>query len=113
MLNFFKHSYISQQVAVVLMALALWMPAFITKSAFIPGEHTTPLYNVVVSIFEFSPLMLNFFPVGGGREADPFQAVDHQHGNDGRRENTAQIKDDLRLLVAASEQQASAMSATL
>ena len=60
MLNFFKHSYISQQVAVVLMALVLWMPAFITKSAFIPGEHTTPLYNVVVSIFDFSPLMLNF-----------------------------------------------------
>lgn len=60
MLNFFKHSYISQQVAVVLMALVLWMPAFITKSAFIPGENITPLYNVVVSIFDFSSLMLNF-----------------------------------------------------
>ena len=58
MLNFFKHSYISQQVAVVLMALVLWMPAFITKSAFIPGEHTTPLYNIIISIFDFSPILL-------------------------------------------------------
>lgn len=59
MLNFFKHSYISQQVAVVLMALVLWMPAFITKSAFIPGEHTTLLYNIIISIFDFSPILLN------------------------------------------------------
>lgn len=59
MLNFFKHSYISQQVAVVLMALVLWMPAFITKSAFIPGENTTPLYNIIISIFDFSPVLLN------------------------------------------------------
>lgn len=59
MLNFFKHSYISQQVAVVLMALVLWMPAFITKSAFIPSEHTTPLYNIIISILDFSPLLLN------------------------------------------------------
>lgn len=59
MLNFFKHSYISQQVAVVLMALVLWMPAFITKSAFIPGENTTPLYNIIISIFDFSPILLN------------------------------------------------------
>ena len=42
-----------------MMALVLWMPAFITKSAFIPGESTTPLYNVIVSILDFSPLLLN------------------------------------------------------
>ena len=41
------------------MALVLWMPAFITKSAFIPGESTTPLYNIIVSIFDFSPLLIN------------------------------------------------------
>lgn len=41
------------------MALVLWMPAFITKSAFIPGESTTPLYNIIVSIFDFSPFLIN------------------------------------------------------
>ena len=59
MLNFFKHSYLAQHLAIVMMALVLWMPAFITKSAFIPGESTTPLYNVIVSILDFSPLLLN------------------------------------------------------
>ena len=59
MLNFFKHSYLYQQIVIVLMALVLWMPAFITKSAFIPGEHNTPLYNVIISVFDFSPFLLN------------------------------------------------------
>lgn len=59
MLNFFKHSYISQQIVIVLMAILLWMPAFITKSAFVPGEYNTPLYNIIISIFDFSPLLLN------------------------------------------------------
>lgn len=59
MLNFFKHSYLAQNVVVVMMALVLWMPAFITKSAFLPGEDTTPLYNIIVSLFDFSPLVLN------------------------------------------------------
>lgn len=59
MLNFFKHSYLYQLIVIVLMAIVLWMPAFITKSAFIPGEFNTPLYNVIVSVFDFSPLLLN------------------------------------------------------
>ncbi len=59
MLNFFKQSYLAQHIAIVIMALALWMPAFITKSAFIPGEHTTPFYNGIISVFDFSPLLLN------------------------------------------------------
>ena len=59
MLNFFKHSYLAQHVVVVLMALALWMPAFITKSAFVPGENTTPLYNITVSLLDFSPFLIN------------------------------------------------------
>ena len=42
-----------------MMALVLWMPAFITKSAFIPGESTTVLYNLIISIFAFSPFLLN------------------------------------------------------
>lgn len=59
MLNFFKNSYISQQIAVVVIALVLWLPAFITKSAFIPGEFQTPLYNIIVSLLDFSPFLLN------------------------------------------------------
>ena len=59
MLNFFKHSFLAQHLVIVMMALILWMPAFITKSAFIPGENTTPLYNVIISIFDFSPFILN------------------------------------------------------
>lgn len=59
MLNFFKHSYLYQQIVIVLIALTLWMPAFISKSAFIPGEYNTPLYNVITSIFDFSPFLLN------------------------------------------------------
>ena len=59
MLNFFKNSYLSQQIAVVAIALVLWLPAFITKSAFIPGEFQTPLYNIIVSILDFSPFLLN------------------------------------------------------
>ena len=59
MLGFFKHSYLAQHFAIIIMALVLWMPAFITKSAFIPGESTTPLYNIIVSIFDFSPFLIN------------------------------------------------------
>lgn len=59
MLSFFKNSYISQQIAVVVIALVLWLPAFITKSAFIPSEFQTPLYNIIVSLLDFSPFLLN------------------------------------------------------
>ena len=59
MLNFFKNSYISQQIVVVAIALLLWMPAFITKSAFVPSEFQTPLYNIIVSLLDFSPFLLN------------------------------------------------------
>ena len=59
MLSFFRHSYLAQHFAIIMMALVLWMPAFITKSAFIPGESTTPLYNVIVSTFAFSPFLIN------------------------------------------------------
>lgn len=59
MLNFFKNSYLSQQIVVVAIALVLWLPAFITKSAFIPSEFQTPLYNIIVSLLDFSPFLLN------------------------------------------------------
>lgn len=59
MLKFFKHSYISQHVVIVIMTIVLWLPAFITKSAFIVGDDNTPLYNAVISLFDFSPFIIN------------------------------------------------------
>lgn len=59
MLNFFKHSFLAQQVTIVVIALCLWLPAFICKSAYLPSDYNTPLYNIVVRIFDFSPFLLN------------------------------------------------------
>ncbi len=41
------------------MAIVLWLPTFITKSAFFIGNDNTPLYNIIVSIFDFSPFLIN------------------------------------------------------
>ncbi len=43
----------------VAIALVLWLPAFISKSAFVPSEYNTPLYNIIVTAFDFSPIVLN------------------------------------------------------
>lgn len=59
MLNFFKHSFLSQQISVVAIALGLWLPAFITKSAYLPGDSSTPLYNIIITALHFSPFLLN------------------------------------------------------
>lgn len=59
MLNFFRGSFLAQHFAIVMIAIVLWMPAFITKSAFISGETVAPLYDFIVSVFDFSPFLLN------------------------------------------------------
>lgn len=59
MLNFFKHNYIYQQIVIVLLSVVLWLPAFITKSGYIQGDYTMPLYNIIVSLLDFSPFVLN------------------------------------------------------
>lgn len=59
MLKFFKHSYLSQHIVIVVMAIILWLPTFITKSAFFIGDDITPLYNIFISIFDFSPFLIN------------------------------------------------------
>lgn len=41
------------------MAIILWLPTFITKSAFFIGDDITPLYNIFISIFDFSPFLIN------------------------------------------------------
>ena len=59
MLKFFKHSYLAQHIVIIVMAIVLWLPTFITKSAFFIGNDNTPLYNIIVSIFDFSPFLIN------------------------------------------------------
>ena len=59
MLKFFKHSYLSQHIVVIVMAIILWLPTFITKSAFFIGDDNTPLYNIIISLFDFSPFIIN------------------------------------------------------
>lgn len=59
MLKFFKHSYIPQHIVIILLAIVLWLPTFISKSAFFIGDDNTPLYNLIVSIFDFSPFLVN------------------------------------------------------
>lgn len=58
MLNFFKHNYLAQQIVVVVMAMVLWLPTFIMKPELSTGENNIPLYNMLVSLFSFSPLIV-------------------------------------------------------
>lgn len=64
MLKFFKHSYIPQHIVIILLAIVLWLPTFISKSAFFIGDDNTPLYNLIVSIFDFSPFLVNLITFG-------------------------------------------------
>lgn len=58
MLNFFKHNYLAQQIVVVVMAMVLWLPTFIMKPELSTGENNIPLYNMLISLFSFSPLIV-------------------------------------------------------
>lgn len=59
MLRFFRHSYPKQQITIVLLALILWLPAFLVKTPFVPANQTMPLYSLLVDILNFSPFILN------------------------------------------------------
>lgn len=55
MLKFFRHSYIAQLVVIVLLLVALWIPAFVTQLRDTAvGTPTTPLYNLIAGLFESS-----------------------------------------------------------
>ncbi|MBQ8760594.1 MAG: hypothetical protein IJZ06_04135 [Bacteroidales bacterium] len=58
MLNFFKHNYLAQQIVVVVMAMVLWLPTFIMKPELSTGENNIPLYNMLISLFSFSPIIV-------------------------------------------------------
>lgn len=59
MLKFFKHSYLTQHIVIIVMAIVLWLPTFISRSAFFIGDDNTPLYNIIISLFDFSPFIIN------------------------------------------------------
>ncbi|MBQ8223448.1 MAG: hypothetical protein IJZ87_08955 [Bacteroidales bacterium] len=58
MLKFFKHNYLAQQIVVVVMAMVLWLPVFIMKPELSTGENNIPLYNLLIYIFSFSPIIV-------------------------------------------------------
>lgn len=52
MIKFFRQSYIIQYVVIALMAIALWIPAFISGEATVGLQSpVTPLFNVVNGLF--------------------------------------------------------------
>ena len=62
MIKFFRHSYIAQLVVIVLLMVALWIPAFISNvSEVAVGSPTTPLYNFFANIFGSSSLAMTIF----------------------------------------------------
>lgn len=55
MLKFFRHSYIAQLIAIVLLLVVLWIPAFVTQlHDTAVGSPTTPLYNLIAGMFDSS-----------------------------------------------------------
>ena len=55
MLKFFRHSYIAHLVVIVLLLVALWIPAFVTQLRDTAvGTPTTPLYNLIAGLFDSS-----------------------------------------------------------
>lgn len=55
MLKFFRHSYLAQLIAIVLLLVVLWIPAFVTQFRdTVVGTPTTPLYNLLAGLFDSS-----------------------------------------------------------
>lgn len=59
MIRFFRNSYIIQYLALALICLALWIPAFITGNVDATWRSpVTPLYNLVANLLDFWPYAL-------------------------------------------------------
>lgn len=62
MLKFFRHSYIAQLVVIIVMALALWIPVFVSSlNDTITPDPVTPLCNLITGIFGSSHIALPIF----------------------------------------------------
>jgi hypothetical protein len=62
MIKFFRQSYAIQYVVIALMAIALWIPAFVSGKATMGlNEPVTPIYNLVDWLLSFSPIAQHAF----------------------------------------------------
>lgn len=77
MIKFFRNSYLIQYVFIVLLAIALWVPSFITGNVDVTWRSgVTPLYNLLADIFDFwPPAMLLFAMLLMGFEAMFFNSI--------------------------------------
>ena len=58
MIKFFRQSYIIQYVVIALMAIALWIPSFVSGKVMMGlDEPVTPLFNLVDHLLGFSPIL--------------------------------------------------------
>lgn len=57
MLKFYRHSYPQQHLSILLLAIILWLPSLLTQTPLIYGDATSPLFNLFINIFDFSPLL--------------------------------------------------------
>ena len=62
MIKFFRQSYAIQYVTIALLAIALWVPAFMSgKVTMGLGEPVTPIFNLLDGLLGFSPLVQHLF----------------------------------------------------
>jgi len=62
MIKFFRQSYAVQYVAIALLAIALWIPAFTSAKATMGlGEPVTPLFNLIDCLLGVSPTIQFIF----------------------------------------------------
>ena len=58
MIKFFRQSYAIQYVVIALLAIALWVPAFLSgKNAIGLDSPVTPLFNIIDRLLGFSPIL--------------------------------------------------------
>ena len=62
MIKFFRQSYAVQYVVIALLAIALWLPAFVSgKITMGLGCPVTPFFNLVDDLLDFSPIAQHAF----------------------------------------------------
>lgn len=62
MIKFFRQSYAIQYVVIALMAIALWIPAFVSGKVMMGlNEPVTPIFNLIDRLLSFSPIAQHAF----------------------------------------------------
>ncbi len=62
MIKFFRQSYAIQYVVIALMAIALWIPAFVSGKVFMGlNEPVIPIFNLMDRLLSFSPIAQHAF----------------------------------------------------